>query len=101
MQGTHLGSTVVSDSSLLFRSLFHNSFRTVPKGAECESHTRKRRKNGRILLVNLLPGDTAAFSALDFPCSWAFKTAYARPNFRYLGVDQQYPAVKSTQKSCH
>jgi hypothetical protein len=38
-------------------------------------------RNGRILLVNLLPCDMAAFSASDFPCSWAFKDGICEAQF--------------------
>jgi hypothetical protein len=38
-------------------------------------------RNGRILLVNLLPCDMAALSASDFPCSWAFKDGICEAQF--------------------
>ena len=54
-------------TALLFRPLFHNSFQTVPKGAECEFHTRKRRKNGREIDIEKLPLG-AVDTALPLAC---------------------------------
>jgi hypothetical protein len=68
MPWTPCGPTAVPDSSLLFRSLFHNSFRTVPKGAECAYHTRKHRKNGCEIDTKKLP-----LGAMDpaLPLAWS------------------------------
>ena len=47
-------------------------------------HVERCALNGRILLVNLLPCNMAAFSASDFLCCWTFKDGMCEAQFSAL-----------------
>ena len=61
---------------------------TLPGG------TDKHQKNARILLANLFQLTRLLFSHRMFQAFVPYKRPYARQNFRYFRVGQQYPRVK-------
>jgi hypothetical protein len=78
-------------------ALFGPNIRQDPQAAQCQNTPTAQAENARILLVNLLQSSRSTFSwgsSSDFLPS---KKACWAHQFRYLGVDQQYPPVMCTR----